>query len=103
MHGDPETPAREANEWREAMARWHDVWRGYPMALVLLACTMLTASGVWALADGPPDTIAWLTGIAAVISSLAAVLEARAAAEVRHTVADHEARIRVLEDARNRQ
>jgi hypothetical protein len=41
-----------------------------------------------------------MTGIAAVISSMAATIEARRGSDARRALSDHEARIRVLESRR---
>ena len=92
---------------------WADWWRGWldvitaparsSMPLVLLAMLVVVcADAAWLLEQVGSDTAAIVTGIAAVVGSLAAVIEARHGRLAREQLADHEARLRVLEDRGSR-
>lgn len=59
---------------------------------VLLSLTSAAVTGE----QGPGPEI-WLTGIASVLASVAALIEARGNRGLYHTVSDHENRIRTLE------
>jgi hypothetical protein len=87
--------------------RWgewvHDMLRGYPLALVVAAMVWLAASNGLRLLDATsPDTAALMNGAAAIVSALAAIISARRSGVNEQQVADHEARLRVLEDRSHR-
>lgn len=84
---------------------WLDSLRDYlaertmPWTLILVAMvTVFTVDVLWIAGVETTDTAALATGLAAVISALAAVIEARRGGAMRDHLADHEARLRVLED-----
>ena len=63
-----------------------------------LCCAVLLAQVAGLITARDPAV--WLTGIASVLAGVAALLEAHGASGARHTLEDHEARIRVLESHR---
>lgn len=91
-------------EFPDGWWSWLDAIRGpYTMAVVIVMMAVIVAAdGLWLVGIATPDTAALLTGVAAVVSALAAVLEAKRGSANAHTLADHEARLRVLEDRGHR-
>lgn len=101
LEADSWGPHREF-EWSWG---WWDATRGpwWPFVLVLVAMVVvIVAEGLWLADAAPPGTAALLTGAAAVVSAIAAVIEAKRGGELRGELADHEARLRVLEDRSSR-
>lgn len=79
--------------WRE----WADSWRDVVTAPVLAVMGLgLAFHGFTTLEAVSPGAV--LMGIAAVITSAAAVIEAKRGSDQAATISDHEARLRVLED-----
>jgi hypothetical protein len=89
--------------WREWGEYIHDMLRGYPLALVVGSMVALAVSNGLRLFDATsPDTAALMNGAAAIVSALAAIISARRSGVNEQQVADHEARLRVLEDRGHR-
>lgn len=72
--------------------------RSSSIALAIAAISvMVVLSGALTSESESGNPAMWLMGIASVLGGVAAIVEARHANEMRGQVADHEARIRVLE------
>lgn len=93
--------ASPRRDW-EKFRSWGDTIR-WPLVAVLAAMVAVTVGEFLWIADAArPDTAALLTGAAAVVSAIAAVIEAKRGGDLRGNLADHEARLRVLEDRARR-
>lgn len=92
--GGAEPPVESWHKFRG----WGDTIR-WPLALVV-GCMLVVAiaDALWLANATTPDVAATLTGIAAVVGALAAVIKAKRGSANATTLADHEARLRVLED-----
>jgi putative Ca2+/H+ antiporter (TMEM165/GDT1 family) len=75
----------------------------WPLIVMILAMVAVSvADGLWLASLASPDAAAISNGIAAVVCAVAALVEARNGRADRHQIADHEARLRVLEDRGSR-
>lgn len=77
---------------------WGDTIR-WPLWLAL-ACmaAVIVADGLWLASEVRPDVAAIMNGAAAVVTAIACIIEARRGNAAVDRLADHEARLRVLED-----
>lgn len=95
MGDRPDTGRESHRAWRA----WSDVFRGYPLALVILCmAAVVGVDAAWLAEAAPVDVAALVNGVAAVVAAVAALIEARRGSANRDAIADHEARLRVLED-----
>ena len=87
------------SRWREWCDLWRYVFRGpYTLRLALVCMACVVSSTALTLADPQgPDLSALINGVAAVVCALAAIIEATHGGKAKSQLADHEARIRVLE------
>ena len=81
---------------------WGDVIR-WPLAVVTVAMVaVIVADGLWLASEVRPDVAALMNGAAAIVCAVAALIEAKNSRADRQQIADHEARLRVLEDRSTR-
>lgn len=97
---EPVVNPPDTSSWSDWWADWLDVIRA-PVALALVVAAMLTLASsqtLWLFDAASPDAAALMNGAAAIASALAAIIAARRSGVNEQQVADHEARLRVLED-----
>ena len=76
---------------------WLDAIRG-PYVVLLVAMVAVAAGAGWSIAtEQTPPALAWMNGIAAVMTAAAALAETRRGSDLRDKIEDHEVRIRVME------